>query len=544
MMEREGLYRAKGLWTDERIGWVLPQAAERWPDREFISFRSQRFTYREFGRWVDSVAVDLVSRGVAPRDHILVQLPNTLEALVLQLAAFRMGAIACPVIPSCSQIEMRHIIADLRPSAIAVASAHGDRQPTREVDEVLDELGHSPRVKFAVGGLVDGWAAVVRPPLAGLCTETAELPDPLPADECCFVLHTSGTTGLPKGVMLSSRALLCEARQWRLTSDLTFQDVLLCCAPMSHLAGVHGGFLLPATLGARAVVMPNWDPDEARRLIDRENVTFSLGAPVFLIDLVQRYEAAPPKRLTLARFQCGGAAVSPTLVERAHRLGILAFKAYGMSETAGTCSLGRPTDPLAVRANTEGRLNEGVEMEAVDESRRALPPGQVGELRIRTPQGMIGYRDPQRTAELMDAEGWIYTGDLGAVTEDGLVRIAGRLKDIINRGGEKFSALEIENAIATHPDVASAAVFGLPDDRLGETVAVALTLRPGAVWSGHEVMLDHLETIGLARKKRPVRWRVLDALPATPSGKVKKNLLIAMLQSSAAAPLKVEVERQ
>jgi acyl-CoA synthetase len=534
MTERESLYQAKGLWTDERIGWVLPQAAERWPDREFISFRSQRFTYREFGHWVDAVAVDLVGRGLAPRDHILVRLPNTLEALVLQLAAFRIGAVACPVITSCSQTEMRHIIGDLRPSAIAVASAHGDRQPTREVDGILDELGHSPRVKFAVGGLVNGWSAIVRPTSTERRAEIADLPGPLPADECCFVLHTSGTTGLPKGVMLSSRALLCEARQWRLTSGLTFQDVLLCCGPMSHLAGVHGGFLLPATLGARAVVMPNWDPDEARRLIEEENVTFSLGPPVFLIDLVQRYEAEPPKRLTLARFQCGGAAVSPTLVERAHRLGILTFKAYGMSETAGSCSLGCPTDPLDVRANTEGRLNEGVEMEAVDESRRALPPGQLGEIRIRTPQSMIGYRDPRRTAELVDAEGWIYTGDLGAVTEDGLVRITGRLKDIINRGGEKFSAIEIENAVATHPDVASAAVVGLPDDRLGEMVVVALTLRPGAIWSGHEVMLDHLETIGLAKKKRPVRWQVLDELPATPSGKVKKNLLIAMLQTPAA----------
>jgi acyl-CoA synthetase len=335
---------------------------------------------------------------------------------------------------------------------------------------------------------------------------------------------------------------MCEGRQWRLTGGLSFRDVLLCVAPMSHLAGIHGSFLLPALLGARAVIMPRWNAQAARDLVDSEKITFSLGAPAFLFDLVQLYESQPPAALTLKSFQCGGAPAAPSLIERADRIGLSVFKAYGMSETAGTCSLGRPTDPLAVRANNEGYLNEGVEMEAVDEQRNSLPAGQIGELRVRTPQAMIGYLNPAQTAACVDSEGWFYTGDVGTVSLDRTVRVTGRIKDIINRGGEKLSTQEIECAIGSHPTIASVAVVGIPDERLGETVAAAVTLRAGNRWDGPQPVLQHLQTIGLPRRKQPVTWLHLDALPATASGKVKKNRLIELMQHPSTASIGPEPE--
>jgi acyl-CoA synthetase (AMP-forming)/AMP-acid ligase II len=174
-------------------------------------------------------------------------------------------------------------------------------------------------------------------------------------------------------------------------------------------------------------------------------------------------------------------------------------------------------------------------MEAVGDDRKPLPPGVHGELRIRSPQLLIGYTDPRATAAQIDADGWFYTGDVGTVDEQGWLTISGRVKDIINRAGEKFSARDIENAIASHPTVDQAAVVGLPDDRLGEIVGAFVTLREPREWHGPHELVDHLNQLKFAKQKIPVEWHVLDALPQSVSGKLKKQELLLYRQARKTA---------
>jgi acyl-CoA synthetase (AMP-forming)/AMP-acid ligase II len=225
-------------------------------------------------------------------------------------------------------------------------------------------------------------------------------------------------------------------------------------------------------------------------------------------------------------FHTGAAPTGDSVVVRAQRLGVTAWRAWGMTE-APTLTSGHPGDPLDRRTRTDGRVDVGSEVQAVDEHRAPLPAGTPGELRIRSPKQMLGYLDAEHQAAAVDAEGWFYTGDIGMVDADGWVTIQGRLKDIINRGGEKFSAAEIESLVGDHPDIEAVAVVGLPDPRLGERVGAFVTLRPGRSWPGEAVLLAHLERHQLARQKYPVVWQVLDQLPRTPTGKIQKRELLA-----------------
>lgn len=531
---REDRWRARGLHTDERIGWMLTRAAERWPGREAVVFEGQRLTYHELWRWTSAVAADLVERGLRPGDRLLWQLPNCLEAVVLHFAAWRVGAVCVPVVPLYREHEMAHILEDVQPDAVAFSSRLGARQPVQEMEKLIAEVGVAPAIRYAVGGSDAGWLAVPDIPADDLGGRGPSLPDPLPADQCCLILYTSGTTSLPKGVRHSSRSLLAEASTWRLTYGFGFEDTFLMGAPVSHIAGLLVTLVVPASSGARAVLMPGWDPDSAVRLAEKERATFCVGAAVFLEGFVERYERGCSPSHRLSMFLCGGAAVPPRLIERAEACGIRAWRCWGMTE-APTTTLAAPDDPLEFRAYRDGRASEATEIEAVDENRRPLPLGEVGHLRVRSPEQMLGYTDPDATAREVDADGWFYTGDVGTVDADGWVTIRGRLKDIVNRGGEKFSCQEIEQVIATHPAIGSVAVVGVPDERLGEKVAAFVTLRPGAVWPGRQALLDHVENARLARPKQPVEWRVLDALPVTMSGKIQKDRLLSLWTEKFAA---------
>jgi acyl-CoA synthetase (AMP-forming)/AMP-acid ligase II len=315
-------------------------------------------------------------------------------------------------------------------------------------------------------------------------------------------------------------------RNFKVALDVAEDCVILCATPVSHLGGFIAGVIFPAFLGARSVIMPGWRPDEAVEVIEQEGASLAMGATVFLADLVQRYEAgaAPKHRLDL--YACAGATLPPSLVLRAEAVGVRAMRCYGMTETAGVCAAAPASAALERRSQWDGQVLAGMEIQAVSSDRTPLPPGAEGELRIRGPQLLTAYTDPERTREQLDGEGWFYPGDIGVVDDQGWVRMSGRLKDIINRGGEKFSALDIESAIAAHPDVAAVAVTAIPDERLGEAVGAWIVLASGAEWHGAERIIEHLEAAKLARQKIPVQWTVVPSLPTTASGKIQKNKLV------------------
>ena len=527
-------YRQRGLRTDERVGWVVTRAAERWPDREAILFEGERLTWRDMWRWVTAVAHDLVAAGITPGDRVLWQLPNCLEGLVLHMAGWRIGAVCVPVVPLYREHEMAHILTQVQPSVVAFAGALGERRPAAEMGALLTSLDLSPAVRIAVGDAEAGWSTLRAQPGLDEEVDDVGLPDPSPAEERCLILYTSGTTSAPKGAMHASHSLIAEASTWRDGCGLSAHDVCLMGAPITHIAGLLVAVICPAVIGARTVLLPAWDPDRAVALCEQERATFCAGATVFLQGFVERYERGASPSHRLSQFMCGGAAVPPTLIERADAVGIKAYRCWGMTE-APTTTLCPSDAPLEYRATRDGRASEGTEIQAVDEERRPLAPGELGELRVRSPEQMLGYTDPVVHTAQVDDQGWFYTGDVGTVDADGWVRMVGRVKDIVNRGGEKFSSQDIEQVVAGHPDIASVAVVGVPDERLGEKVAAFVTLRPGASWPGLPSVLDHLEQAKMAKQKFPVAWRVLDELPMTLSGKIQKHRLLQLWEEGLAA---------
>jgi cyclohexanecarboxylate-CoA ligase len=292
-------------------------------------------------------------------------------------------------------------------------------------------------------------------------------------------------------------------------------------SPLTHISGVVHGILTPALLGTCAVLMQRWDPALALALIEKERVTYMVGAPIFLRDLADHPERERFDLGSLRLFSCGGAEVSAELIRRARRrLGCVAKRVYGSTEfpTMTTTDAG---DADSMGIESEGRPIEPVRIRIVDEHGRAAATGVDGEIQARGPERFVGYTDPALTAEVFTADGWFRSGDLGHVDRDGYLHLTGRIKDIVIRKGEKFSSREIEDLISRHPAVAAAAVVALPDADTGERACAAVTLRPGFHLTLDE-LAAFLSEAGLARQKLPEQLEVLDELPHTESGKIHK----------------------
>jgi acyl-CoA synthetase len=296
-------------------------------------------------------------------------------------------------------------------------------------------------------------------------------------------------------------------------------------APLQHITGLLNAMTMPALVGARAVLAERWDPPQAVRDVLRHRVTYSAGATVFLHELTEAASAVGA-RLPLRMFACGGAPVPRSVMERSEERGIPAARVYGMTELP-TVTVMNASSPFTQRAETDGALAPGVELKVVDEDGTELPPGRAGELLVRGPERMIGYLDAPSNDAALDADGWFRTGDVGVLGGQH-VTITGRLKDIINRGGEKFSTREIEDLLTAHSAVRAAAVVPAQHGRLGE-VPVAFVVLDGDASISIEDLQAHLLSQGLARQKTPVDYQFVEGLPMTPSGKIKKFELTRLL---------------
>lgn len=514
-------WRESGRLTDERIGWCLERAAAQWPSRGAVVARGQLHTFGDLRARANAVARGLLSAGVAAGDVVTWVLPNGVDAIAVAAAVWRIGAVNNPVVPIYREYEMSFVLDQLRPAAVITTEEHRGRRHASELDDVLCSIGHDPKMRL-VAGRARGWRSI------GDLSPGRALPagvDPAPAGDPCLVLYTSGTTASPKGAVLSSAALLHEVRSMQREWALTWRDVMFMASPVTHITGILQGLLVPTAVGARSVLVEGWDPKDGVDRIEAEGATYMAGATPFLQGVVEEYQRRGLDRPALQQFTCGGATVPPHLVEAANALGIVAYRVWGMTEFP-TTTLASENDPLERRAYTDGHRAEAVEIEAFDEDGDVLSPGAEGELRVRGPECMLGYVDEALTAEVLDDAGWFYTGDLGAIDDKGYVTITGRRKDIINRGGEKFSARQIEDVLSRHPSVAEVAVVGVPGGRLGERVCAAIVPRRGGAGAEPDDLRAFLEAQRIARQKIPEEIRIVDELPRTAAGKIQKFRLI------------------
>ena len=517
-------WHAHGYYDDTLPGAAITAAHRRWPWRVAVVDGERRVTHGELDAAVTALAGSLRAAGVGPGDVVSWQCPNWWESIAVALATWRIGAVNNPILTIYREHELGQILDDLRPAAVIAPARFRNTNYPELLDAVIASVGHEPSVKAVVRGEAPGWTGLPELLDAGAAHADPVAVDP---DAPCVVAYTSGTTARAKGVVVSSRQFMAETRQMGTVWGIAWDDTTFMPAPLAHLTGTTVGLSVPLSVGGSVALMDVWDAELAVPLIERERAVFSSGTPTFLEELCNAYERSDTEEASLRQFSVGGAVVSPTLIERCQAAGISAFRCYGMTEHLSTTIMNAGY-PLETRRDTDGPIAPGSEVSAVDEDGRALPAGSPGELRVRGPERMLGYVDPaDSAAALEEGEGWFSTGDIGFVDADGCVHFTGRIKDIINRGGEKFSAREMEDVICRHGSIRQAAVVPIPDERLGETPAAFLVLREGSAEPTREELERFVADQGLAKQKTPTDWRFVERLPTTPFGKVKKQELIA-----------------
>ncbi len=520
-------WHRRGYRTEALVGPALFGRLAQFPDNLAVVDGERLLTAGEIIALAEGFAGSLAAAGVGPGDVVSWQVPNWWEAVVVALAVWRLGAVNNPVLMIYREHELRQILADMRPAAIVAPPAFRRQEHAEMLDAVLAEVGHEPPLRVSVRGDAPGWTS-----FESLLDGPAAPPYPagLTAGDPCIVAYTSGTTAGAKGVVVDSYGVMAETRQMRETWGVAWDDVSFMPAPLAHLTGVNVGITVPFTAGAAVVLMDVWRPEPAVELIERHGCGISSGTPTFLEEIVSIYERGGRADAALRQYSVGGAAVPPELIERAEAVGIGAFRCYGMTEHMSTTIANRSL-PLDVRARTDGPVGPGSEIRCVDEDGKVLPPGEPGEIRVRGPERMMGYLDPRHNEGVLDpVEGWFSTGDVGFVDAAGNVHISGRTKDIINRGGEKFSAREIEDVVCTHPAIRQAAVVPAADARYGEVPAAFIVLADGVEAPSGEELAAYVQEHQLAKQKTPVRWLPIDRLPTTPFGKVRKQELIDKLE--------------
>ena len=537
--ERVRSMRLAGFWRDRLLTDYLDEAVAAVPDRTPIiahnSMTGARtiLTYRELAMQVDRLALGLAGLGVRRDDVVSFQLPNWWQFTALHLACLRIGAVTNAVMPIFRQRELSFMLG-LAESRIFVVPREfrgfDHAAMARELKLGLPNLAHV----LVIGG--SGDEAFERlfegPPDPGA---TALFASRRPgADDVTQIVYTSGTTGEPKGVMHTANTLFNNVNACIERTGLTAADVLLMSSPLAHQTGFLYGVMAPIVLGARQVLQDIWQPEMAADLIQSEGVTFTMGSTPFLSDLTEVAGSRPDAMRTLRLFIAAGAPIPRVLARRASELlGATICSVWGMTENgAVTCT--RPEDPPERALETDGCALAGMEVRVVDLDGVPLPSGQEGRLQARGASNFVGYlRRPQWYG--MDEDGWFETGDLARMDAAGYIRITGRAKDIIIRGGENIPVVEVEGLIYRHPAVQEAAVVGTPDPRLGERAVAFVVLR-----EGHNLTLPELVAFLLAQKMAkqylPERLEIMEQMPKTPSGKIQKFRLREQVRTSAADP--------
>ncbi|QLL09817.1 AMP-binding protein [Mycobacterium vicinigordonae] len=459
------------------------------------------------------IAAGMQRLGIRSGDAVAVQLTNRLECAVTYQAVLLCGAVLVPIVHSYGPSEVRFILSDSRARLFVMPARFRSTSFVERVPSYADlaELGHIVVVDAAPGPGYLSWESIGAD-RAGYVAPTVR------SDDVCALLYTSGTVSAPKGVRHSHNSLLSELAS---LPELLAGDtgaVQLVTFPPGHVAGLTS-MLRPLVSGTRSVFLDHWDPAVAADLIARFSVTSTSGSPFHLEGLLEVSDVRL-KLATLREFLTGAATVSEELGRRAAAAGITAFRCYGMTEHP-TVTGARARDPLRVRMATDGMPMRGCAVRVLGPDGADQPVGVDGEVVVQGPDQFIGYRNQALDADAFTADGWFRTGDLGHLDAQQRLTITDRIKDVIIRGGETMSSGQIEDVLHSHPAVAEAAAVAAPDSRYGEVVAAVVVLQPGARLDLAE-LARHFAAAGLARHKTPERLVIVDALPRTALGKVRK----------------------
>lgn len=553
-------YRAKGWWRGDRthLDDFLDHVAAQPDAVAVVSVHAdgrptERHTYAELERLTRRCAAAFIELGVEPGDVVSMQLPNAWEFPAIVFGALRAGATVNPLVPIFRRRELLFILGRTESKALFVIDRYRGFDHAAMACE-LAESGELPALQHVVvvrstdAGVPVGAVDFLDGFLASDAASDAAADDPAllaelerrrrKGDDLIEIQFTSGTTGEPKGVIHSFDTVYSGGRSIGEVYGLGAGDVCFMASTLAHQTGFGFGMLETMGRGMKVVYQDAWQPEQALEVFVEEGVTWTVGATTFVMDLVAAQQRSGLQVPAFRLFICGGAAIPPHVVHQTHEfLGAELVAVWGMTENMIVTTT-RVGDPPELVADSDGTPVDYMEVRIVDEAGAEVPVGGVGALQVRGPSQALGYfKRPDIYAAASPGEGWFDTGDLARRRPDGGIRISGRTKDLIIRGGENIPVAEIENLLFTHPAVAEVAVVALPHDRLGEQACAVLTVREGAAAPTLAELTAFLGEAGMAKQFWPEHLAVVEAMPKTPSGKIQKfQLRAGLLEGGTVAP--------
>ncbi len=519
--------RAAGLWKDEMlVDFLAKHAAER-PDKVVAADRKstlggerQAYTYRDLDRDSTRIGLALAAEGIEKGDVVAMQLPNWYEAMAIMLACWKIGAIVNPLMPIFRRRELRFMLDLAETKTLIVPREFRGFDHATLARNLRQDLPHLQNVHvleedFRTEFLERAWERETD--AAALFAERR--PE---ATDFCQLIYTSGTTGEPKGALHCQNTIIPSLGSF-LDKGLTADDVIFMPSPIAHQTGFLVGLVLPVVLGASVALQDIWDGAAGVEIIAAERCTFTMASTPFLADLTYAPNLTDHDISSFNGFLCAGAPIPRVLCEAAaERLGCHIFSAWGMTEVGLTTST-YPDDPPEKVFGTDGRPHAAMEVAVFREDGSRAEPDEEGDLKARGAAAFAGYMKRPGLADFT-ADGWFDSGDRARMDEDGYIRIVGRSKDIIIRGGENIPVVEVEEVLYRMPEVEAAAIVAMPDERLGELGCAFVQFKPGQRLKFEE-MTARLAAADIAKHYWPERLEPIAEMPRTPSGKIQKYVL-------------------
>ncbi|PPJ14946.1 cyclohexanecarboxylate-CoA ligase [Nocardia nova] len=540
-------FYATGQWADINFTELLRSRAEANPDKVFVTDGTYALTFAELYDTSQRLALGLHRQGVRTGDRVAVQLPNWAAFVLVAAALARIGAVMVPVMPIYRKDEVSHVVSDASiRMAIAPAQFKGFDylsmfEEIRKDSDTLESIVAVRAPEDARDGLAERGIMVLEDLIAAddSASVDAALDLRVHPDDPFVIVYTSGTTSRPKGCLHTFNTYASGARALVAAFGHTEADVQFGPSPITHTTGLVTSVLIPLVAGASSHLMAEWNPERGLAEIEKFGCTAAVTATTFLQTLVAAAEEHPEFDLSSLRvWVCAGSPIPAAVVEnaKAELPSTNVLSLYGRSENLSTTTCRINGDPRRA-ITSDGAALPGSEVRIVGPDGNELPRGAEGDIAYRGPEHMIEYLNrPEETAELFTPDGFSRSGDLGVMDEQGYVRVTGRTKDIVIRGGMNISVREVEDKLADHPDLLALAVVGMPDERLGEKVCCYVVTKEGHIPPTVEQLRTYLTDRGVAIQKTPERVIAVDELPMTATGKIQKHLLRMRVAAELSQP--------
>lgn len=532
---RARLYEELGYWGSATLLDRWNDTVSQCGDKEFVvDDRGVRLTYAQLDKKSDAFAAYLQVRGIVSKDIVSFQITPRSEFVITLFACLKLGAIPAPLGLCFVDEELKKLLALLGSrlhisnavyrTSDRVAMMHSLQNTLPALDTlvfVCDDPFDTAALPESSGEFSEILASGLAP---AACATTG-------SNDIALILCTSGTTKGCKAVMFTHNNIIYSEEVFNETLGLTGDDSIFMPAPLSHATGLHHGIISPMLRGGRLVLEERFHCGEAVKIMNREKCTYSMGATPFIYDLLNQLEESGDLLPHLRFYICGGAPVPKELVHRAwDKFAILVCECYGSTESVPHICV-RPESCLENAGKWSGRTMGAIEVRVVDKDRRPVPAGNIGEEASRGPNVFVGYLNaPELTNLALDDAGWFYSGDLCVADENGNIKIVGREKDIIVRGGENLNSNDINESLEGCPGLNDHAVIGMPDERLGERICAFVVLSENTETITKQDVISYLQGKKVHKRHWPERVEIINVIPRTESGKVKKHLLADELE--------------